>query len=172
MVKVKWFKEGNRKNDKVATIIDWELCKKYAVVVKEKWHDHKVKKVIETDEIKILWNMQIQTDKVIENSRPNIVVFNKIMRKCVSIDIACLFDTHINEKEQNKIEIYGDLRNEIKRIWKYRVVVIAPVIVGALGIISKFEKWMEKLEISVQIPLLQKACLLGTGKILKKVLDT
>ena len=142
-------------------------------MVKEKWYNHKAEKVIKTDEIKIMWDMRIQTDKVIENLRPDSVVLNKITRKCVLIDTDCPFDTRINEKEQNKIEIYGDLRNEIKRIWKCREVVIVPVIVEALGIISNtFEKWLEKLEIDVQIPLLQKACLLGTGKILRKVLDT
>ena len=48
------------------------------------------------------------------------------------------------------------------------------MIIGALGIITKeFEKSVvEKLEINVEILLLQKACLLGTGKILKKVLHT
>ena len=61
----------------------WELCKKYGVVVKKKWYDHKAGKVIETDEIKILWDMRIQTDKVIENSRPDIVVLNKITGKCI-----------------------------------------------------------------------------------------
>ena len=141
--------------------------------MKEKWYNHKAEKVIKTDEIKILWDMRIQTDKVIENLRPDRVVLNKITCKCVLIDIDCPFDTRINEKEQNKIEIYGDLRNEIKRIWKCREVVIVPVIVEALGIISNtFEKWLEKLEINVQIPLLEKACLLGTGTILRKVLDT
>ena len=39
----------------------------------------------------------VTTDKVIENSRPDIVVLNKITRKCVLIDIACPFDTRINE---------------------------------------------------------------------------
>ena len=124
-------------------------------------------------EIKILWDMRIQSDKVTKNSRADVVVLNKITRKCVLIDIACPFDTHINEKKQNKTEIYGDLRNEKKRIWKCREVVIVPAIVGALCIISKkFEKWVEKLEINVQIPLLQKACLLGAAKILRKVVDT
>ena len=152
----------NWRHDKVEAIIHWELCKKYGVVVKEKWYDHKAENVIETDEIKIFWDMRIQTDKVIENSRPDIVVLNKITRKCVLIDIACPFDTRINEKEQNNIETYGDLTNEIKRIWKCREVVI----VGALGIISKkFEKWVEKLEINVQ-------CLLRTRKILREVLGT
>ena len=77
--------------------------------MKKKWYDHKAERVIETDEIKRLWDMRIQTDKVFENSRPNIVVLNKITRKCFLIDTACPFDTRINEKEQNKIEIYGDL---------------------------------------------------------------
>ena len=64
----------------MAAIIPWELCKKYGVVVKEKWYDHKAEKVIERDEIEILWYMQIQTDKVIENSRLDILVLNKITR--------------------------------------------------------------------------------------------
>ena len=131
----------NWRHREVVGIIHWELCKKYGVVVKEKWYDRKVEKVIETDEIKILWGMRIQMDKVIENSRPDIVVLNKITRKCVLIDVACPSDTRINEKEQNKIEIYGDFRNEIKRIWKCRDVVIVPVIVGALGIISLRNGW-------------------------------
>ena len=51
----------NWRHDKVAAIIYWELCKKCGVVVKEKWYDHKAEKVIETDEIKILWDIHIQT---------------------------------------------------------------------------------------------------------------
>ena len=89
----------NWRHDKVAAIIHQELCKKYGVVVKEKWYDYKAEKVIETDEIKILWDMRIQTNKVIENARPDIVALNKITRKCVLIDIAFPFDTRINEKE-------------------------------------------------------------------------
>ena len=60
----------NWRHDKVAARIHWELCKKYGVVVKEKWYDRKAEKVIEikilikikADEIKIFWDMRIQTD--------------------------------------------------------------------------------------------------------------
>ena len=38
----------NWRHDKVVAIIDWELCKKYGLVMKEKWYDHKAEKVIET----------------------------------------------------------------------------------------------------------------------------
>ena len=72
----------NWRHDKVAAIIHWELCKKYGVVVKEKWYDHKAQKIFETDEIKILWDMRIQMGKIIENSRSDLVVLNKITSKC------------------------------------------------------------------------------------------
>ena len=72
----------NWRRDKAAAIIHWELCKKHGVAVKEKWYGHKAEKVTETDEIKILWDIRIQTDKVIENSRPDVVVLNKIACKC------------------------------------------------------------------------------------------
>ena len=41
-------------------------------------------------------------------------------------------------------------------------------VLGALDTVTKkFEKWLKKPDINVSIPLLQKACLLETGKILR-----
>ena len=60
----------NWRHDKVVAIIYWELCKKYGVVVKERWYDHKAEKVIETDEIKISWDMRIQTEKSLRTQDP------------------------------------------------------------------------------------------------------
>ena len=48
---------------------------------------------------------------------------------------------------------------------------ITPVVVRTMNIVSKFEKWVQKLEINVSVPLHQKACLLGTGKILRNVFN-
>ena len=77
--------------------------------MKKKWYDHKAEKVIETDGIKILWDTRIQTDKGIENSRSDILVANKITRKCVLIDIACPFDTRINKKNRTRVKFMGIL---------------------------------------------------------------
>ena len=52
-----------------------------------------------------------------------------------------------------------------------RSVIVVPVIFGALG--SKTKKlgdWLEKLDITVNAALLQKTTLLGTARILRKVL--
>ena len=43
----------------------------------EKWYIHKPKKVLESENCKILWDFPIQTDKTLENSRPDITVDKK-----------------------------------------------------------------------------------------------
>ena len=49
---------------------------------------------------------------------------------------------------------------------------IVPVVVGALGCISKgFSRWMDILSIKLSVGLVQKSVLLGTARILRKVLD-
>ena len=53
-----------------------------------------------------------------------------------------------------------------------RKVEVIPVVIGALGTVTKhFEKWIEKLDLDLTIEALQKPCLLGTAKIIRKVLD-
>ena len=53
-----------------------------------------------------------------------------------------------------------------------RSVIVVPVIVGALGSIrKKLDDWLEKLDITVNGALLQKTTLLGTARMLRKVLE-
>ena len=92
--------------------------------------------VQEIDEYKILWDFNIQTDKVIEHRRPCIVCSNKVNRECQIIDFAIPCDQNIAIKEQEKIEKYQNLRIELQKVWNVKVVVI-PVVMGALGTMSK-----------------------------------
>ena len=49
---------------------------------------------------------------------------------------------------------------------------VIPVVIGALEAVTKhFEKWIEKLDLDSTIEALQKPCLLGTARIIQKVLD-
>ena len=53
-----------------------------------------------------------------------------------------------------------------------RKVEFIPVVIGALGTVTKhFEKWIEKLDLDLTIEALRKPCLLGTERIIRKVLD-
>ena len=52
------------------------------------------------------------------------------------------------------------------------VPLVIPVVVGALGCISKgFSGWMDTLGIKLNVGMAQKSFLLGTARILRKVLD-
>ena len=88
--------------------------------------------------MKILWDMNIQMDHVIEHRRPNIVVINKD-KKALLIDIAVPADARVEEKEQEKINRYQALARELKRLWKVETKVI-PIVVGALGTVAKDQK--------------------------------
>ena len=53
-----------------------------------------------------------------------------------------------------------------------RKVGVIPVVIGALGTVTKhFEKWIEKVDLDLTIEALQNSCLLGTARIIRKVLD-
>ena len=77
----------------------------------------------------------------------------------------------LKEKKKTRTN-YSELKYEIAKIWKMRKVEVIPVVIGALGTVTKhFEKWIEKLDLDLTIEALQKACLLGTARIIRKVLD-
>ena len=74
--------------------------------------------VIENENVKVLWDFDIQTDKPIAARRPDIVVHNKQSGETHLIDIAVPGDHNVKDKEVEKIQKYEDLRLEIERLWK------------------------------------------------------
>ena len=81
-------------------------------------------------------------------------------------------DCRVCEKEIEKIEKDQNLKRERKRLWSLKKVEVVPVVVGALGVISKsFSRWMDMLGITLSVGMVQKSVLLGTARILRKVLD-
>ena len=160
------------RHDNVAKVIHWKLCEKWGFERSDKWYTHKPEKVLESDECKILWDFPLQTDKKLEHNRPDITVVEKSRKKCFFIDPSCPFDTRIDKKEEEKCTNYCDLKYEIARIWKLKEVEIIPVVIGALGSVTRnFEKWIQKLDLGITAEMLQKPCLLGTARIIRKVLD-
>ena len=148
------------------------MCEKHHLEKKDKWYEHAPDSVSEKDEVKLLWDLNIQCDHVIEARRLGIVVVNKQEKKSAIIDIAVPADKRIGEKENEKIEKYQDLKREIARMWSMRTVQVVPIVVGSLGSVTKnLDKWLGKLNVKISISLLQETTLLGTARILRKVLE-
>ena len=99
-----------------------------------------------------------------------IVIIIKTIKKikiktCYVIDVACPFDTRIEKKEMERKNAYCDLKYEIFKVYKGEVnkVLIIPVIIGALGSVTKrFKSYLEQLKCEVRMEVLQRTCLLGT----------
>ena len=108
---------------------------------------------------------------MIEARRPDIVVVYKAKKETMIIDVAIRGDTRVCDKEQEKIEKYSLLKDKTARLWQMKKVVVIPIPGGALGTITtKFEKYIESLRIEMRIEHVQKSTLLGTARIIRKVL--
>ena len=87
------------------------------------------------------------------------------------IDVAVPADSRTWSKEEEKIDKYTELAWELRRIWKVETRVV-PVVIGALGTITTRHKdFLPELGIHVSFETIQKASLLGTAHILRKVLS-
>jgi len=74
------------------------------------------------------------------------------------------------KKEAEKILKYKDLTIEIQRMWNVNTKVI-PIIIRVTGTISKsFRKYVSNMPGKHEVKELQKAAILGTAHILRKVL--
>ena len=61
------------------------------------------------------------------------------------MDIASPWDHRVYEKESAKIEKCQDLKMEIRKLWAMRRVEVVPVVVGALGEVTKrLNTWLSR----------------------------
>ena len=158
--------EYKKRPDSVASIIHWELCSLHGFQRSKNWFDHRAKTVMENDNVKILWDFNIHTDRIIEARRPDIVVVDKLNSETVIIDIAVPGDFRVKEKESEKIEKYQDLVLEIRRMWKTSTKVI-PIVIGALGASCRIIEWIPLLGVDVRrFETIQQTALLGSANIL------
>ena len=123
---------------------------------------------MENDKCKILWDFAIQTDKEIEHRRKDIAVIDKEKREWKIVDI--WRSKHQSEGAKKNHQIPG-LRLQNQKLWDVKATVI-PIAVGALGTVSEeIENHLNIVWIPIVLSCLQKAALLGTAFILKRVLE-
>ena len=103
--------------------------------------------------------------------RPGFVVVDKDKKTCQLIDIACPGDKRVKEKEDEKFFKYQDLARELRKIWNMEVKVI-PIVIGVLGTIpARLKDNLKEIVIPVKASQSEKSVLLGTARILRKVLE-
>ena len=155
--------EYKRRHDKVTLYMHWQLCGKAELERTD--GTNTPERVVENE------SFNVQSDRLAEARRPDIVLVDKQVLEAKINDIAIPGDARVKDKELEKIQKYQLLREEIRKLWKPKKVTVQPVVVGALGAVSDmFDKHMEKLGISIRLEVIQKTVLLGTARLLRTVL--
>ena len=108
--------EHKRRHGTVGKLVHWKLCKKNNLEIKEKWYKHCPEGVVEDDNVKLIWDINIQCHNVMEARRPKLILVDKKTKSCVIINVAIAGDCRIDEKEIKKIEKYQNLKTEQKRL--------------------------------------------------------
>ena len=154
-------REYRRRDDTVAKLVHWKLCEKHNLERKEKWYEYCPEGAVGDDDVKLIWDINIQCDNVIEARRPDLILVDKKAKSYVIIGVAIPGDCRIHEKEIEKIGKYQKLKRELKRLWSLKKFEVVPVVVEALGCISNVEivqkSVLEAVQSSVRqqnIPLL------------------
>ena len=120
----------------------------------------------ENEWIKILWDFQIQTDRLVMANQPDIVVVDKHQRTAVVVDLAIPSVSNIGRKEHEKFEKYQGLKEVLEGLWSVKAKVV-PVVMGALGAVTpKLDWWLQQIPETTSLISGQKSALLGTAKIL------
>ena len=98
-------KEYKRRHDNVAKKVHWDICKKNRLEHTEKWHEHAQEEAVENEEIKVLWDINIQCDNLIDARRPDLIVIDKKEQKGIIIDIAVPDDRKKKKKRWKSFRI-------------------------------------------------------------------
>ena len=76
-------------------------------------------------------------------------------------------------KEEEKLSNYDELKYEFAQIWNMKKVTIEPIVIGALGTVTeRIDSCIEQIGMDCPLALLQKGCLLGSARIIRKVMNS
>jgi hypothetical protein len=180
------------RHDSVARNIHYILCRKFEI--QPPHYTQKITPVLKAGGIRLYWNQPIQTRTIIRHNKPDLVIFDKVKKTALIIEVAVSWFTGLEKQKQIKINRYcinsnwedelkvpyprGD--NLVKELnsagWN---VTFLPVIIGATGevLLDLKDEIKDKLSLTNQASLnlierLQRSAVLGTSRIVQNHLST
>ena len=98
---------------------------------------------------KVLWDFNIQTDNVIEQRRPDMIIMDKTSKKTQIVNFDVPTNHWIKISQQNKIDNFQDLKRELQKLWNLKTSIVPIVIVGLRTILKSIEKHLNELNLEV-----------------------
>ena len=144
---------------------------------------HNPESVLENETHRLPWDFEIHLNSA---RRPDkfflffgkfflfllIIILTKTKRTCRIVVFAVSADYRVKLKKSEKQDKYLDLTRELKKLWNMKVTVI-PIVIGALSTVTNgLVQRLEDLEIRRRVETIQTTALLGSARILRRVLET
>ena len=98
---------------------NWKIFKDYSIDSNANWYEHDPEPVTEGNDVTILWDFTIHTDRTIQANQPDIVIKDKENNTCFLIDMSVPSDRNISVKVFEKLSKY-DLQFQSKT-WKLKM---------------------------------------------------
>ena len=73
------------------------------------WYEHHPDLVTEGEDVSILWDFPIHTDRTIQANRPHIVIKDKMSNCCLLVDMSVPSDNSVAANVFEKLSKYKDL---------------------------------------------------------------
>ena len=161
------------RHNAVAKIVHQQLALKHNLVNQYVPHyKYLPSPVLENSCVKLYWDREITTDVLIRANRPDIVVYDKRMKRVTIIDIAVPLDRNVQSTFSTKITKYHDLAEELRQMWHLEGVRIVPVVISATGLVPyALINSLEELELRNELHSIQKAVVLGTCNTVRRFLN-
>ena len=92
----------------------WKICKEFGIEVKERWYEHEPKAITEKDNVTIMWDMPIHTDRTIAANSLVIALKSKKDKSRLLIDMTIPLNTNTSVKATEKLNKYTDLEIKVE----------------------------------------------------------
>ena len=132
---------------------------------------HFITIIINNNNNNVLWDINVQCDNVMETRRPGIIVIDKKERKGIIKDKGVPADVREGEKEREKVEKIPGFEERDQKIVETQNGRSGTCSDRSASVTKGFDRWIEKLAIPLNVGVMQKKALLGTARILRKVLE-
>lgn len=153
-------------------VLYYHLCRTLGLKVLKPWEA--IPPVQESDNVRLMWDPSIPTDRVLQERRPDVVLVLKDRREVLLLEFACAFDPLVKEREREKLEKYQELAADVASQYPGYKVRVVPFVIGDLGSIVGLAESLRSLklfnprQLGALIDHLQSKVLWGSVRILKR----
>ena len=81
----------------------WKILNHCNINTTTKWYKHQSETVTENENVTILWDMQVHTDRTSSTNKPEIIIIDKQEKMFMLIDMAVPFDRNTSIKVAEKL---------------------------------------------------------------------